>query len=211
VVRSGIRAATLEKFAATFAPMWIPPASPFSPCYGLAEATLIVSGGPRRQLPTVIQLQADAVDAKSSSGGGGRRCQLAQSGRLRREPAESTGRDCESTDRLPLSQRRNRRDLGPKGPASRGAILNSPKQPRPCSARSWTRRQARVRFCGPATWGFLRAGQLFVTGRLKDLIIIRGRNYYPEDIEHSVDGCPSGTYVPGTLRPSRSTWKIESG
>jgi len=34
--------------------------------------------------------------------------------------------------------------------------------------------------------GFLRDGQLFVTGRLKDVIIIRGRNYYPEDIEHSV-------------------------
>ena len=35
--------------------------------------------------------------------------------------------------------------------------------------------------------GFLRDGQLFVTGRLKDVIIIRGRNYYPEDIEHSVE------------------------
>ena len=35
--------------------------------------------------------------------------------------------------------------------------------------------------------GFLRAGQLFVTGRRKDVIIIRGRNYYPEDIERSVE------------------------
>ena len=35
--------------------------------------------------------------------------------------------------------------------------------------------------------GFLRDGQLFVTGRLKDLIIIRGRNYYPEDIELAVE------------------------
>ena len=31
--------------------------------------------------------------------------------------------------------------------------------------------------------GFLHDGELFVTGRLKDLIIIRGRNYYPHDIE----------------------------
>ena len=36
--------------------------------------------------------------------------------------------------------------------------------------------------------GFLREGQLFVTGRLKDVIIIRGRNFYPEDIEHTVSG-----------------------
>ena len=31
--------------------------------------------------------------------------------------------------------------------------------------------------------GFLRGGELFVTGRLKDLVIIRGRNHYPQDIE----------------------------
>ena len=35
--------------------------------------------------------------------------------------------------------------------------------------------------------GFLHDGELFVTGRLKDLIIIRGRNYYPQDIEHTVE------------------------
>ena len=35
--------------------------------------------------------------------------------------------------------------------------------------------------------GFIHAGQLFVTGRLKDLIIIRGLNYYPQDIERTVE------------------------
>ncbi|MFC7329210.1 fatty acyl-AMP ligase [Marinactinospora rubrisoli] len=37
--------------------------------------------------------------------------------------------------------------------------------------------------------GFLHDGELFVTGRLKDMIIIRGHNYYPQDIEDSVRGC----------------------
>ena len=40
--------------------------------------------------------------------------------------------------------------------------------------------------------GFLRGGQLFVTGRLKDLIIIRGRNLYPEDIEYTVERACDG-------------------
>jgi acyl-CoA synthetase (AMP-forming)/AMP-acid ligase II/thioesterase domain-containing protein/acyl carrier protein len=40
--------------------------------------------------------------------------------------------------------------------------------------------------------GFLDDGELFVTGRLKDLIIIRGRNLYPEDIELSVERCHKG-------------------
>src|SRR6185436_18365377 len=35
--------------------------------------------------------------------------------------------------------------------------------------------------------GFLHNGELFVTGRLKDLLIIRGRNHYPQDIEQTVE------------------------
>ena len=37
--------------------------------------------------------------------------------------------------------------------------------------------------------GFLDSGELFVSGRCKDLIIIRGRNYHPQDIEQSVESC----------------------
>src|SRR6185436_15806739 len=37
--------------------------------------------------------------------------------------------------------------------------------------------------------GFMHDGALFVTGRLKDLIIIRGRNHYPQDIEATVEQC----------------------
>jgi acyl-CoA synthetase (AMP-forming)/AMP-acid ligase II len=44
--------------------------------------------------------------------------------------------------------------------------------------------------------GFVRDGQLYVTGRLKDLIIVRGRNYYANDIEASLDGCHD-SLIPG--------------
>ena len=37
--------------------------------------------------------------------------------------------------------------------------------------------------------GFLRDGELFVTGRLKDLIILRGRNVYPQDVEWAAERC----------------------
>ena len=37
--------------------------------------------------------------------------------------------------------------------------------------------------------GFLKDGMLFVTGRLKDMIILRGRNVYPQDVEWTVERC----------------------
>ena len=37
--------------------------------------------------------------------------------------------------------------------------------------------------------GIVLDGHLYVTGRLKDMLIVRGRNFYPEDIEHSLEGC----------------------
>ena len=40
--------------------------------------------------------------------------------------------------------------------------------------------------------GFVRDGELFVTGRVKDLIVIRGRNHYPEDIEATVQQVHAG-------------------
>lgn len=39
--------------------------------------------------------------------------------------------------------------------------------------------------------GFLYDGEVFVTGRLKDMIIVRGANYYPQDLEYTAqDACP---------------------
>jgi len=44
-------------------------------------------------------------------------------------------------------------------------------------------------FLRTGDYGYFAEGALFVTGRLKDIIIIRGRNYYPHDLEHSIYNC----------------------
>src|SRR5262249_1250708 len=54
--------------------------------------------------------------------------------------------------------------------------------------------------------GFVRDGELYVTGRLKDLIIIRGTNHYPQDIEWTVEQCHSA------LRPGAgAAFTVEDG
>src|SRR5205085_3920537 len=35
--------------------------------------------------------------------------------------------------------------------------------------------------------GFMRDGELFITGRMKDLVIINGRNVYPQDVEEVIE------------------------
>jgi acyl carrier protein len=46
-----------------------------------------------------------------------------------------------------------------------------------------------ARFLRTGDLGFIHDGELFVTGRRKDLCIIRGRNIYPQDVEATVSGC----------------------
>ena len=61
----------------------------------------------------------------------------------------------------------------------------------------------RRRFLRTGDLGVIRNGQLYITGRLKDIIIIAGLNHYPEDIEHTVEqsdsrlgaGCCAGFSV----------------
>ena len=62
------------------------------------------------------------------------------------------------------------------------------------------------RFLRTGDLGFMRNGELFVTGRSKDLIIVRGRNHYPQDIEDTVVG------VSQAIRPgSCAAFSVDSG
>ena len=177
-----IRAATLDKFIETFAPYRLA-ASQVNPGFGMAEATLIVSMSPVGGGVDTRKLSRSAMQAK-----------------LIHDPkgADDTHRlvgcgyaipdsqlaivDPQTLERLPPD---TIGELWIHGPHVAGAYWENPE----ASDRSL---HAHIKgesgeWLRSGDLGFLDArGQLFITGRIKDLIIIRGSNHYPQDIELSV-------------------------
>lgn len=173
-----VRAATLEKFAVKFADAGFKPQS-FVPCYGLAESTLLVAGESRAQAPFVAELDANALERNQVSMAG-------PSQASRRIVACSTVAGTKLAIVDPES-------LKPCPPGTVGEILVSS----PSVAQGYWNRpqesksvfQARVpgtkaqHFLRTGDLGFVQDGRLFIAGRCKDLIIIRGKNHYPQDVE----------------------------
>ncbi|MBV9790945.1 MAG: amino acid adenylation domain-containing protein, partial [Chloroflexi bacterium] len=179
-----IRNETLERFAATFAECGFRKEA-FYPCYGLAEATLFVTGSvPRQPVVTatidtaalerdrIVLAAPDADDAQTMVGSG-----RVWGDQILAIVDPATGLRCAS-DQVG--------EIWVKGPSMAHGYWNQPEE----SERTFRARIADTGegpFMRTGDLGFVRDGELFVTGRLKDLIIIRGRNHYPQDIELTVE------------------------
>jgi len=158
-----VRARTLATFSEAFSPCGFQK-SAFFPCYGLAEATLIVSGEARAEGPRVA---ADADGARLRVGCGPVGLDLAVA-----------IADPERPEELPPGAEG---EIWVAGPSVARGYWNQPELSEQTFGARLPGREER--FLRTGDLGFLRDGQLFVTGRLKDLIIVRGRNHYPQDLE----------------------------
>ena len=181
-----VRARTLERFVEFFRPCGFRREA-FYPCYGLAEATLMVSGGVPGAPPVLCRVRQTALEQHAALEAG------EEDGKVQMLVSSGTAqRDQQILIVHPGS-------LMPCPEGEIGEVWISG----PSVAQGYWRREedsaqtfhARVHDNGRGTWlrtgdlGFMRGGHLFVTGRLKDLIIIRGRNLYPHDIEMTVEQC----------------------
>ena len=112
-------------------------------------------------------------------------------------------------DRRSAAGRAGGGDLGRRAERG-GRLLAARKRRRRETSGAFLRETAPGRSCAPATSGSCADGELFVTGRLKDLIILRGRNLYPQDVELTAEAAtrPCG---PGAARRSRWSGTARSG
>jgi amino acid adenylation domain-containing protein len=175
-----VRRETMDEFTAAFADCGFR-AEVFYPCYGLAEATLIVSGGaPGERFVScdarANELERDRVVVEETPADGTRA--LVGSGRalLDQRVVIADPETC---------ARRGDDEVGEiwvQGPSvARGYWKRPEETEKTFGAR--LKETGEGPFLRTGDLGFLRGGELYVTGRLKDLIIIRGRNHYPQDIE----------------------------
>ncbi len=181
-----VRPETLDRFCAAFEPCGFQRRA-FLSCYGLAEATLFVSGGPAQTEPKVKAFKRDALgqnDAVPAS------LDDRDARRFVGCGEGATEQQIRIVDPETFSECRSSRvgEIWVSGPSIAQGYWKNPDESKRIfqAALAATREEQYLR---TGDLGFIDDDQLFITGRLKDLIIIRGHNYYPEDIEHSLGVC----------------------
>ncbi|MEM7676571.1 MAG: fatty acyl-AMP ligase, partial [Myxococcota bacterium] len=173
-----VSAEVIKNFTARFRPYGFKEKA-FWPCFGMAETTLLVSGPKVAEGPTFRTVDAEALQKHQ--------VRDSEAGRLSRELVgcgrawhgqslcivdPETGVPCEPGVVG---------EIWVSGPSVAQGYWGRPEQTR-LEFHAEIEGQA-GRYFRTQDLGFLEGGQLFVTGRLKDLIIVRGRNFYPQDIE----------------------------
>lgn len=175
-----VRPETIERFAAAFAPAGFRRRA-FYPCYGMAESTLFIAGPAQGTEPKIVPLEPSLSAAAEGASG----IDIAESG------ASLVGCGCaEPGTKIAIVDPASRRSV-PAGSVGeiwvRGGSVAPGYFRKPAQTEETF--QARLADTGEGPFlrtgdlGFVREQQLFIAGRIKDVIIVRGRNHYPQDLE----------------------------
>jgi acyl-CoA synthetase (AMP-forming)/AMP-acid ligase II/acyl carrier protein len=179
-----VRADTLDRFTEMFSPCGFR-REVFYPCYGLAEATLLASGGKRGTPPVTLSVRKAALESNqvqpARPGGPGTQTFVGCGHSLADQQIVIVHPDTQT--------RCGSGEIGEiwiAGPSIARGYWDQPEASRQTFA-------ARLADSGEGPFlrtgdlGFQHDGELFITGRLKDLIILCGRNLYPQDLERTAE------------------------
>lgn len=183
-----VRPQTLERFTRRFAPYGFREAAHF-PAYGLAEATLAVTFPPPGRGPVIDRVAREPLERDGvvvSCGAGDESLSLVACGR----PLPDMEIRIVADDGVTVLGDGRRGHLQFRGPSALDSYWNNPEATRAVKDnQGWVK---------TGDLAYISEGELYLTGRSKDLIVIAGRNLHPEDIEDivaSVDGVRRGCVV----------------
>jgi acyl-CoA synthetase (AMP-forming)/AMP-acid ligase II/acyl carrier protein len=178
-----VRQQTLEGFATKFKPCGFR-SNFLYPCYGMAEATLMISGGRVDAEPVYCTVEADGLEHNRITEISSNTCNVKHWVGCGREWLDTKVviADPESLTQCPPNQIG---EIWISGCSVAQGYWRRPEQTKQ-TFKAQLQDTGEEPFLRTGDLGFLKNGELFITGRLKDLIIIRGRNHYPQDIELTV-------------------------
>ncbi|HZO11707.1 MAG TPA: fatty acyl-AMP ligase, partial [Polyangiaceae bacterium] len=192
-----IRAGNLRAFSEKFSPFGFNPRA-LLPCYGMAEATLAISFG---RLGDGVK--TDRVDTKklaegkavSVEGDGTGTLEVVSCGTTfaEHDVAVFSPEDADSAHPLPD---RAVGEIRVRGPSVTSGYFNEPEITKAAFANGWLK---------SGDLGYMVDGEIYICGREKELIIVNGRNYYPQDLEweaSKIEGVRKGNVIAfGTRKP----------
>lgn len=183
-----IRGQTIDQFTQTFAECGFQ-AESFYPCYGLAEATLMVTGSEAEARPVMQDFNIAALSQNRA---------LPTDNSTDKQTFVSCGKPPQEQEIAIV----NPETLTRVQPDEVGEIWVAGAS---VAQGYWGKEQETIEtfqarlpespetlFLRTGDLGTYQDGELYVTGRRKDLIIIRGQNYYPQDIEQTVEQAHAG-------------------
>lgn len=174
---------TLNQFVHYFSPCGFRREA-FAPCYGLAEATLMVAGGPKGRLPVVKNLTKSGLEenkaiilpTKSKDSQEVVSCGQNIGGQTIKIVDVEKQSPC-------LSNQIG--EIWVSGPSVANGYWSNPSET--SSTFGVRLSQEKDSFLRTGDLGFMHEGELYITGRLKNVIIIKGKNHYSHDIERTVE------------------------
>ena len=197
-----LRADTVRRFVETFEPCGMHRGAP-RPAYGLAEATLLVTAAAKDGVPTIkafdaASLAQDLVVEVPETWEDSRLLVSCGYGHADQQIA------IVNPDTLIECASGQVGEIWIKGPSVAQGYWNKPDLTK-TAFQAYIAGTGSGPFLRTGDLGFLHQGELYITGRHKDLIIVNGRNHYPQDIEFTAEqshpalrpGCGAAFSVPG--------------
>lgn len=177
-----VRAETLERFVESFQgcgfrrEAWLP-------CYGLAEATLLVSGCPAKEAPKHQAVSTDAltkhrVEAPTSEDDAQKVVAVGV--------PETTVLIVHPETLAPVSEGEVGEIWVQNGSVAQGYWENASATTQTFQATP-SAGNVTGRFLRTGDFGFQQGGELYIAGRMKDVVILRGQNHHPQDLERIVE------------------------
>lgn len=187
-----VRYETLKRFTEEFKGCGFKPES-FYPCYGMAEATLFISGGEASKKPVIKQFDSYSLTGNKvlESSDSEKSITLVSCGTpyLGEKVQVVNPNTCEICSENEIGEIWVNGSNVAKGYF--GAADNR-------DFNGYIATKTSKQYLKTGDLGFINDGQLFITGRLKDVMILRGKNYYPQDIELTTEKAHIGVQVNGS-------------